>query len=183
MDRATSPAPTWSGNSRPHIGKYSSPIVVDGLIYTAADNSFITCLEAATGQVVWTERIGGNFEASPVYAGGTPLLFQPTGCGHLPEPGPTCERPGDQHFGRRLYGFARRRREVLFFCAPRATFIASRTWAASINRGGNRRLLPFCRVERRGPAGSAQRGQGESGAGPPVAARSDAGLESGARGG
>jgi len=35
-----------------HIGKYASPLLVDGLIYTAADESFVTCLEAATGKVV-----------------------------------------------------------------------------------------------------------------------------------
>jgi outer membrane protein assembly factor BamB len=52
------------------VGKYASPILVDGLIYTASDESFITCLEAATGEVVWTERVGGKFAASPVYADG-----------------------------------------------------------------------------------------------------------------
>jgi len=33
-----------------HIGKYASPLLVDGLIYTAADESFVTCLEAATAR-------------------------------------------------------------------------------------------------------------------------------------
>src|SRR5205823_9672883 len=36
---------------RTHIGKYASPILVDGLIYTASDESFVTCVDAATGQV------------------------------------------------------------------------------------------------------------------------------------
>lgn len=52
------------------VGKYASPILVDGLIYTASDESFITCVEAATGQTVWTERVGGKFAASPIYAEG-----------------------------------------------------------------------------------------------------------------
>jgi outer membrane protein assembly factor BamB len=53
-----------------HIGKYASPILVGDLIYTAAAESFLTCIEAATGQVVWTERIGGKYAASPIYADG-----------------------------------------------------------------------------------------------------------------
>jgi outer membrane protein assembly factor BamB len=76
---------------RPHIGKYSSPIVVDGLIYTAADESFITCLEGATGQVVWTERIGGNFEASPIYAEGRLYFFNQQGVATVLKPGRTCD--------------------------------------------------------------------------------------------
>ena len=53
-----------------HIGKYASPLLVDGLIYTAAEESFVTCIEAATGKTVWTERIGGKYAASPIYADG-----------------------------------------------------------------------------------------------------------------
>ena len=52
------------------VGRYASPILVDGLMYTASDESFITCLETATGNTVWTERVGGKFAASPIYADG-----------------------------------------------------------------------------------------------------------------
>jgi outer membrane protein assembly factor BamB len=31
---------------------------------------YVTCIEAATGQMVWTERVGGKFAASPIYADG-----------------------------------------------------------------------------------------------------------------
>ena len=58
----------WS--LKTHVGKYSSPILVDGLLYTASDESFISCLDAATGDTVWTERVGGKFAASPIHADG-----------------------------------------------------------------------------------------------------------------
>jgi outer membrane protein assembly factor BamB len=74
-----------------HVGKYASPIVVDGLIYTAADESFITCLEAATGQPVWTGRIGGNFDASPIYADGRLYFFNQQGVATVLKPGRTCD--------------------------------------------------------------------------------------------
>ncbi|MGA2544365.1 MAG: PQQ-binding-like beta-propeller repeat protein [Verrucomicrobiota bacterium] len=74
-----------------HVGKYASPIAVDGLIYTAADESFVTCLEAATGQPVWTERIGGSFDASPIYADGRLYFFNQQGVATVLKPGRTCE--------------------------------------------------------------------------------------------
>jgi outer membrane protein assembly factor BamB len=70
-----------------HIGKYASPLLVDGLIYTAADESFVTCLEAATGQVVWTERIGGKYAASPIYADGRLYFFSQDGTTTVLKPG------------------------------------------------------------------------------------------------
>ena len=74
-----------------HVGKYSSPILVDGLIYTAADESFVTCVEAATGHVVWAERIGGKYAASPVYADGRLYFFNQEGTTTVLKPGRTFE--------------------------------------------------------------------------------------------
>jgi outer membrane protein assembly factor BamB len=74
-----------------HIGKYASPLLVDGLIYTAADESFVTCLEAATGKVVWTERIGGKYAASPIYADGRLYFFSQDGTTTVLKPGRSLE--------------------------------------------------------------------------------------------
>ncbi|HMJ88643.1 MAG TPA: PQQ-binding-like beta-propeller repeat protein [Candidatus Acidoferrum sp.] len=73
------------------IGKYSSPILVDGLIYTASDESFISCLDAATGEVVWTERVGGKFAASPIYADGRLYFFDQQGTALVLKPGRKLE--------------------------------------------------------------------------------------------
>jgi outer membrane protein assembly factor BamB len=73
------------------IGKYSSPIVVDGLIYTAADESFISCLDAATGEVVWNERVGGKFAASPIYGAGRLYFFDQAGKTLVVKPGRKLE--------------------------------------------------------------------------------------------
>jgi outer membrane protein assembly factor BamB len=74
-----------------HIGKYASPLLVDGLIYTAAEESFVTCIEAATGEVVWTERIGGKYAASPIYADGRLYFFSQDGTTTVLKPGRTFE--------------------------------------------------------------------------------------------
>ena len=69
-----------------HVGKYASPLLVNGLIYTAAEESFVTCVEAATGAVVWTERIGGKYAASPIYADGRLYFFSQEGTTMVIEP-------------------------------------------------------------------------------------------------
>ncbi len=85
----TSTHVAWRLSTR--VGKYASPILVDGLIYTAAEESFITCLEAATGQVVWTERVGGKYAASPIYADGRLYFFDQQGTTTVLKPGRTLQ--------------------------------------------------------------------------------------------
>jgi len=70
-----------------HIGKYSSPILVNGLIYTAAEQSFLTCLDEQSGQPVWTERIGGRYAASPICADGRIYFFSQEGVTTVIKPG------------------------------------------------------------------------------------------------
>ncbi|HTH48236.1 MAG TPA: PQQ-binding-like beta-propeller repeat protein [Candidatus Limnocylindria bacterium] len=73
--------------AKTHTGKYASPLLLDGLIYTAADEAFLTCLDAATGQVVWSERVGGKFAASPIYADGRIYWFDRAGLATIIKPG------------------------------------------------------------------------------------------------
>ncbi len=77
--------------AKTHVGKYASPILVDGLIYTAAAESFVSCLDAASGNAVWTERIGGSYEASPIYADGRLYFFSQEGTTTVLKPGRACE--------------------------------------------------------------------------------------------
>lgn len=79
----------WKLNTR--VGKYASPLLVDGLIYTAADESFVTCVDTANGQVVWTERIGGKYAASPIYADGRLYFFSQDGTTTVLKPGRTLD--------------------------------------------------------------------------------------------
>lgn len=47
-----------------------SPLLVGDLLYMVNEAGMASCLEAATGRAVWQQRLGGEFSASPVYAGG-----------------------------------------------------------------------------------------------------------------
>ncbi|MHB8523765.1 MAG: outer membrane protein assembly factor BamB family protein [Limisphaerales bacterium] len=79
----------WKLNT--HVSKYASPLLVDGLIYMAAEESFITCVEAATGQVVWTDRVGGKYAASPIYGDGRLYFFDQAGTTKVLKPGRALE--------------------------------------------------------------------------------------------
>ena len=58
----------WSHQKQvPHT---PSIIVRDDLIYMVSDRGIGSCLDAQTGKVVWQERIGGNYSASPIYTNG-----------------------------------------------------------------------------------------------------------------
>lgn len=58
-----------------HVSKRATPIVVDDLLFMGADDGFLTCLEAKTGALVWSERIGDTYWASPIAAGGRVYFF------------------------------------------------------------------------------------------------------------
>jgi outer membrane protein assembly factor BamB len=57
----------------------SSLVHADGLVYMAGDVGIVTCVDAATGEKVWQERLDGVFTASPVAADGKVYLAGESG--------------------------------------------------------------------------------------------------------
>ena len=74
-----------------HVGKSASPLLVDGKIYMVADESFLSCVDEKTGEVVWVERMGGSYQASPVYADGRLYFFDQSGKSIVVKPGSTYD--------------------------------------------------------------------------------------------
>ncbi len=65
-----------------------SVILVDGLVYMVSDaGGVLTCLEAETGTVVWRQRLGGNYAASPLWAKGRLYFFSEEGQTTVVRPG------------------------------------------------------------------------------------------------
>jgi outer membrane protein assembly factor BamB len=75
----------WRQRSR--IGKTSSPILIDGLIYMVTDDGIINCIEAESGEGVWQKRIGGSFAASPIYGDGNIYFCDQEGRTTIIKPG------------------------------------------------------------------------------------------------
>ncbi len=47
-----------------------TPVVVDGLLYTVDSKALLSCLDAGTGETVWSKKLKGKYHSSPVYADG-----------------------------------------------------------------------------------------------------------------
>ncbi len=47
-----------------------SPLVLDGLLYTIDSKAMMYCLDATSGETVWSKKMKGKFHSSPVYANG-----------------------------------------------------------------------------------------------------------------
>jgi outer membrane protein assembly factor BamB len=50
-------------------------LLIDDLLYLVSNDGIAGCVEAKTGQMVWRERVGGSYSASPIYADARILLF------------------------------------------------------------------------------------------------------------
>lgn len=56
-----------------------SPLLVGNELYLISDKGIATCLDAKTGEVRWTERLPGNYYASPLFADGRIYFFSREG--------------------------------------------------------------------------------------------------------
>jgi outer membrane protein assembly factor BamB len=56
-----------------------SSVHYNGLMYMAGENGIVNVVDAATGERVWQERVGGIFTASPVAGDGKVYLVSETG--------------------------------------------------------------------------------------------------------
>ncbi len=77
----------WShGEDMPLL---SSPVLVGDLLYSVSDDGILKCLEAKTGEEVWSERLSGKFGASLLYADNHIYVCSKRGVTTVIEPGRT----------------------------------------------------------------------------------------------
>jgi hypothetical protein len=57
-------------------------------LYAITDGGIATCYKADSGEIIWQERVGGNFCASPVYADGRIYFLNEAGETSVIESGP-----------------------------------------------------------------------------------------------
>lgn len=75
--------------------KKPSLLLVDDVIYMNNDGGIVTAIEARTGQEVWSERIGGNYSASPIFANGHAYFFSEEGKTTVLAPGRDFKKVGE----------------------------------------------------------------------------------------
>jgi outer membrane protein assembly factor BamB len=95
----------WRTNkSAPHT---PSLLAVGDDLYAISDRGVATCFDARTGAVHWTERVGGNYSASPIHAAGRIYLLSEDGEATVIAPGHEyVELARNQVSGRTLASYA-----------------------------------------------------------------------------
>lgn len=76
---ATNVAWEWAKGA-PHT---PSMVVVGDEVYFVSDGGIATCADARTGKIHWSERLGGNFSASPVVTEGMIYFFNESGTAYV----------------------------------------------------------------------------------------------------
>ena len=56
-----------------------SPVLIGDELYFVSDKGIASCVNAKTGETYWTERLGGDYSASPIYANGLILFLDENG--------------------------------------------------------------------------------------------------------
>lgn len=94
---ATDTAIAWSlKKGAPHT---PSALVLGDEVYLVSDAGIATCADAKTGKVHWTERLGGNFSASPTAAEGRIYFQNETGTSTVIRAGQTYELVAKNEMG------------------------------------------------------------------------------------
>ena len=89
------------------VPEISSPLVSGGEIYFVSSLGVATCLDAKTGELLWQERLGGNFAASPLLADGKLYFTSQEGTTTVVQPGRKFhELAKNQLFGQTMASLA-----------------------------------------------------------------------------
>lgn len=78
-----------------------SLLLVGEELYMVSDGGIASCVDAKTGRVHWQERIGGNYSASPIHAGGRIYFQNEEGAGVVLKAGRTFEKLASNDLGER----------------------------------------------------------------------------------
>jgi outer membrane protein assembly factor BamB len=81
------------------VSNKPSILLIDDLIFMIGDTGIASCIEAKTGTIVWQQRIGGEYSASPVYADGKVWLFSEEGKTTVIKPARTFAKLGENQLG------------------------------------------------------------------------------------
>jgi len=102
--------------------KVPSMVHIPPHLFAVTDTGMATCLRAATGEVVWQERLGGNFSASPVAADGRIYFTGDNGETAVVEAGPEFRVLARNPLGEKVQASAAIAQGQLFIRTEQALF-------------------------------------------------------------
>ena len=71
--------------------RFAKPIYRDGLIFQITDIGVASCIDAASGEELWKDRVPGDYRSSPILAGDHLYFFSEDGRGTVLKAGRTFE--------------------------------------------------------------------------------------------
>lgn len=69
----------WKKHDELSRNQSLTPVIKDGLIYTVNTRNILMCIDAATGEEVWSTHVTSNFDSSPLYVNGNVWFFSVKG--------------------------------------------------------------------------------------------------------
>lgn len=69
------------------VPQIPTPVIVEGRMYMVHDRGMLTCIDAKTAAVLWKHELKGNFNSSPIYAGGNIYFINVKGECSIIKPG------------------------------------------------------------------------------------------------
>jgi len=81
------------------VPQIPTPVIVDGKMYMVHDRGIVSCIDAKTAELIWKHELKGNFNSSPVYAGGNIYFFNVKGECTIVKPGDTFEMVAQNFIG------------------------------------------------------------------------------------
>jgi outer membrane protein assembly factor BamB len=79
------------------VPRKPSVVLVGDLVYMVSDTGILSCIEAKTGQMVWTSRLPGEYSASPIAAAGRVYFFNEDGQTTVIEAGRALKIVAENH--------------------------------------------------------------------------------------
>ncbi len=76
-----------------------SPLAVGDTLYLISDDGVLSCLDGKTGAERWSERVGGKFSSSPLYANGLVYLLDEAGTTTVFKPGDSYDEVAKNKLG------------------------------------------------------------------------------------
>jgi outer membrane protein assembly factor BamB len=99
-----------------------SPLLVGDELYVVSDTSTASCLDARTGELVWEQRLGGNFSASPILADGKIYFFSEEGKATILAPGREFKQLATNELGERIMASPAISGDTLFLRTDKALY-------------------------------------------------------------
>jgi outer membrane protein assembly factor BamB len=85
--------------SKDDVSKIPSMLYVKPFLFAVTEAGVATCMKGSTGEVLWRERLGGRYSASPVWADGRIYFLSEKGVTTVIEAGPEFEVVGRSELG------------------------------------------------------------------------------------